>query len=232
MTNSSDSEESASLEATVDPRGCSIETWIVMEYCDKGTLSEAIKNRVFFQDSTSLRVNMKWAILTCREIATGFEYLHDNCTIHGDLKPHNILFSTSANDSRQFTAKVTDFGVSRQVVGSHVYTGTVGTMQYMSPEQLEFGRLSEKADIYSFGLIMWQIVSGRSPFKNVTMADIYRRVVVERWRPEFSEDVAEDYVSLAQRCWSHVPSNRPPFQQIRETLEQMEITITSSHNLF
>eukprot|EP00210_Caulerpa_lentillifera_P007774 g7418.t1 len=203
-------------------RGCSIETWIVMEYCDKGTLSDAIKHGVFFQDPVALKVNMNWAILTCREIATGFEYLHDNCTIHGDLKPHNILLATSSNDSRQFTAKVTDFGVSRQVVGSHIYTGTVGTMQYTSPEQLEFGKLSEKADIYAFGLIMWQIVSGRSPFKNLGMADVYRKVVVERWRPEFGEGIEERYVALARECWSHVPSNRPSFQEIRVKLEEME----------
>lgn len=82
------------------------ETWMVMEFCDKGTLRDLLRNQFFFKDNDTKEVNMQHAIYTCQDIARGFQYLHEQNMLHGDLKPHNILLQTSGQDSRGFIAKV------------------------------------------------------------------------------------------------------------------------------
>lgn len=84
-----------------------MEAWLVMEFCDKGTLRDLIRNGFFFVDIVEKEINMGCVIGTCQDIARGFQYLHEQCMIHGDLKPHNILLQTSSQDARGFIAKVT-----------------------------------------------------------------------------------------------------------------------------
>ncbi|CAD7702185.1 unnamed protein product [Ostreobium quekettii] len=149
----SETYESA-MQAIKSSRKASKETWMVMEYCDLGILSNAIKAGWFYTDDNRTQLNMEWVVRTAQDIARGCQYLHENRTVHGDLKPHNILLATSAYDNRRWGAKLADFGVSRRMGAvSHIYTSTVGTMAYLSPEILRDGKLSEGADIYAYGMI-------------------------------------------------------------------------------
>lgn len=114
--------------------------------------------------------------------------------------------------------QLADFGVSRKLQGSQMYTGTVGTMTYMPPELLGQGKISNKTDVYAFGLIMWQLTTCDTPFVHVTPAEVWRKVVIENYRPEFPEDIPEDYKKLAFACWDPEPKNRPSFDDVQNQL--------------
>ncbi|GMH35684.1 hypothetical protein BSKO_03552 [Bryopsis sp. KO-2023] len=194
------------------------ETWMVMEFCDQGTLRDLLKNDFFFEDERKKSLKMEWVLYTCQDIARGFQYLHEQNLIHGDLKPHNIFLSTNGQDSRRFIAKIGDFGVSRKMQTSQVYTATLGTMAYMPPELLGQSKLTDKADVYAYGIIMWQLTTGDSPFAFANAADVWRKVVIENFRPAFPNYVPDDYRNLASRCWDTNPHNRPIFDEVMSEL--------------
>lgn len=99
-----------------------------------------------------------------------------------------------------------------------MYTGTVGTMTYMPPELLGSSKISSKTDVYAFGLIMWELTTGEAPFGMVTVADIWRKVVIEHYRPSFASNVPPGYVNLATMCWDNDPKLRPTFDQVQNEL--------------
>eukprot|EP00803_Ostreobium_quekettii_P004987 evm.model.scf_463.4 EVM.evm.TU.scf_463.4 scf_463:59026-71386(-) len=207
------------MQAIKHSRKATKETWMVMEYCDLGILSNAIKAGWFYRDDGRRELNMECVVRTAQDIARGCEYLHENRTVHGDLKPHNILLATSAFDNRRWCAKLADFGVSRRMGAvSHIYTSTVGTMAYLSPEILRDGKLSEGADVYAYGMIMWQLVCGESVFKQKSAADVWRLIAVEKWRPTFPRSINARYQHLARRCWAEEVQDRPSFQQVQREL--------------
>ena len=80
-------------------------TWIVMEFCDRGSLDQAIKNKVFFQDGHNLQPRIRFMLLTALDIASAMTYLHKQNIVHGDLKSQNVLLTRSEVDERGFTCK-------------------------------------------------------------------------------------------------------------------------------
>lgn len=121
--------------------------------------------------------------------------------------------------------QIADFGVSRKIQGSQMYTGTVGTMTYMPPELLGQSKISNKTDVYAFGLIMWELTTGEAPFGMVTVADIWRKVVIEHYRPPFASNVPPSYVSLATRCWDNDAKLRPSFDEVQSELSMLIATV-------
>ena len=140
-----------------------LETWIVLEYCDRGSLARAIHEGIFqfAHEGGTPRINLVHAVLTALDIAYAMMYLHNVRIIHGDLKAANILLKNDAADPRGFVCKVGDFGLSRFLADeSHIETFTCGTITHMPPELLKGGVLTPAADVYSFAILMWELLTG------------------------------------------------------------------------
>ncbi|CAD7696196.1 unnamed protein product [Ostreobium quekettii] len=200
------------------------ETWLVQELCDRGTLMEGLSSGLFrkFRESAGA-VYLEHVILACLDIARAMEYLHSNHIVHGDLKSGNVLLQSSASDPRGYVVKVADFGLSRQMVAdkAHLTTSFYGTVTHMPPEVLMQGHLSLATDIYSFGMIMWEIMAGEPPFRNLVQMEVMRKVVLERQRPEFPSWTPSEYRRLTERCWCDDHNKRIPFTNICECLSAM-----------
>ncbi len=105
-----------------------------------------------FHHHQCLQVNLYKSL---QDIAVGMDYLHSVGVLHGDLKGANVLLQSTATDSRGFTCKLADFGLScvLDLDMTHVSTHTYGTISYMPPEVLTHGRMTRAADTYSFGML-------------------------------------------------------------------------------
>jgi len=138
--------------------------FLSMEYVEGGTLGQWI-----YDDSSPLRFDEMLRIL--RDVAAGVGCAHAQGIVHRDLKPDNILLS---GDGR---AKVADFGLARQMAAGHTIThsaDTVGTPYYMAPEQFQHHRVDGRADIYSLGIIAYEMVTKTRPF----MSEVYQQIAL------------------------------------------------------
>lgn len=134
--------------------------YIVMEYVAGDTLKNRIQKAGHLSAAESLRV--------AREIASALEHAHQNNLVHCDIKPHNILMTP---DGR---VKVADFGIARAVTASTMtYSGNVvGSVHYFSPEQAKGSMITPKSDIYSLGVVLYEMLTGRLPFTGETSVGI------------------------------------------------------------
>ncbi|WP_219837724.1 Stk1 family PASTA domain-containing Ser/Thr kinase [Paenibacillus sp. R14(2021)] len=126
--------------------------YIVMEYIEGNNLNEIIKERAPLQAEEAIRVAI--------QICDALEHAHHNQIIHRDIKPHNILIGKNGR------VKVTDFGIARAVTSSTItQTGSmVGSVHYFSPEHAKGSATGEKSDLYSLGIVLYQMVTGKLPF--------------------------------------------------------------------
>ena len=155
---------------TVEPGDDEYVAYIVMEYVDGPSLRQLIT-------ATPLRRNL--ALNIALDICRGLIAAHGQNIIHRDIKPQNILLTSDA------TAKISDFGVARILEASTDYAGTItGTRRYMAPEQYE-GSYDYRVDLYSTGLILYEMFMGKFPFRGKTQAEIQVR--------KQSEEIEIDY---------------------------------------
>ena len=134
--------------------------YIVMELVKGKTLKEIIK-----KDGT---LSWKWAVNIAIQIASALEVAHKNGIIHRDIKPHNIIITEDG------VAKVTDFGIAKAVSNSTMtaFGTTIGSVHYFSPEQAKGGITDAKSDLYSLGVVMYEMLTGKVPFDADTPASI------------------------------------------------------------
>ena len=124
--------------------------YIVMEYVDGYTLKDIIKTKAPFTNEEVLGISI--------QIANALEVAHSNNIVHRDIKPQNILVTKEGG------IKVTDFGIARATTSNTITTDTMGSVHYFSPEQARGGYVDFKSDIYSLGIIMFEMVTGKLPF--------------------------------------------------------------------
>ena len=168
---------------TVEPGDDEYVAYIVMEYVDGPSLRELIT-------ATPLRRNL--AVNIGLDICRGLIAAHEQNIIHRDIKPQNILLTSDE------IAKISDFGVARILEASTDYAGTItGTRRYMAPEQYE-GSYDYRADLYSTGLILYEMFMGRFPFRGKTQAEIQVRKQSED--VEFDYKLPEDMREILQRA--------------------------------
>ena len=124
--------------------------YIVMEYVDGYTLKDVIKTKAPFENDEVLGISI--------QIANALEIAHQNNIVHRDIKPQNILVTKEGG------VKVTDFGIARATTSNTITTDTMGSVHYFSPEQARGGYVDFKSDIYSLGIIMFEMTTGSLPF--------------------------------------------------------------------
>ncbi|KXZ49000.1 hypothetical protein GPECTOR_24g290 [Gonium pectorale] len=165
-------------------------------------------------------VDMRAVYLVLLDVALALLHLHANYLVHRDLKPANLLLCSAPRDPRGFTVKLADLGFVmrlREAAEDGTRYGIAdqacGTVTHMAPELLRAGahgaRVTADADVYSFGILMWELLAGGSrPFPHLPPEQISRMVVAGA-RPVFSEGVPLAYRSLAAACWAADPRVRP-----------------------
>ena len=127
--------------------------FIVMELIDGKVLSEVIKEKG--------RIEYKEAISIIRQVASALSLAHKNQIIHRDIKPHNILITSTG------VAKLADFGIAKAVSAATIVGGNnkiMGSVHYFSPEQARGAYVDERSDIYSLGIVLYEMLTGKVPF--------------------------------------------------------------------
>lgn len=123
------------------------------------------------------------------DIARGMLHIHSRQIVHGDLKAHNILIATVNG----VTAKVADFGLSIKMDKGQTHVSGVhaGTLTHMAPEILMSGRISKAADVYAFGILMYETLTGQKAFKGTPMHMLAANVCNKKIRPQFPPGAPE-----------------------------------------
>lgn len=132
--------------------------FIVMEYVEGITLKTYIEKKG--------QLNYKEAISIAIQVARGIEAAHNNQIVHRDIKPQNIMISHEGK------VKVTDFGIARAATSNTIHSDVMGSVHYTSPEQARNGFVDGKSDIYSLGIVMYEMVTGRVPYDGDTTVSI------------------------------------------------------------
>ncbi|GKY91930.1 hypothetical protein MPSEU_000164600 [Mayamaea pseudoterrestris] len=188
---------------------------LVLEYCDAGDLASAMEKTVppnfFFHVATS--------------ITKGLVYLHHRGVIHRDIKPHNILLHGDLA-SGHYQVKVTDFGVAADLHNLDDRSPETGTYRFMSPEVIRHEPYTETSDVYSFGIIMWQLLTREEPFANLGQIEAAAVVAMEFARPIFPTDTPPLVKNLIERCWVEDPANRPSFSEILLELNSLKFDLS------
>eukprot|EP00210_Caulerpa_lentillifera_P006113 g5840.t1 len=196
-------------------------TWIIMEYCEMGSLDQAIREKRFFKSDSSTEPNFVSMVLSALDIAEAMKYLHEQCIIHGDLKSQNVLLKKSSHDERGFYCKVGDFGLSRIIANkTHIDTFTCGTVSHSAPELFRRGLLTPAADVYSFGILLWELVSGTKPFNGAPHNGIVM-AVTGGCRPIMPSYCPIALSRLINDCWQDSYRDRPTFNSITTRLHDM-----------
>lgn len=148
---------------------CGDVLWVVLEYCAGGDLSSFLKDPK--SPRKQRRLSEKWACKYMQQIAFGLQYLRSKNIVHRDLKPHNLLLT---KDRR--TVKIADFGFAR-VMGSEALEATLcGSPLYMAPEVIAGEQYNSKADLWSVGVILYEMLCGERPFKGRELGVLRDRV--------------------------------------------------------
>ena len=195
----------------------------VMELCDY-----SLADYLHRHDKESFPVDFAFIRNLALDVCTGLTFIHIHKIIHRDLKPANILLCYDKSDQR-FVAKICDFGVSLTNDCSHtVDDKPCGTIPYMAPEQLQSGpKVSTKTDVYSLGIVLWEVLERDVPWKGETREAIRDAVVNHGKTPTFSEKSyrfpqSQSLVALIVRCLSSERVNRPSPNEVYVWLKSIE----------
>ena len=184
---------------------------LVLEYCNAGDLATALERPTppnFF-------------FLVASSISKGMTYLHSRGIIHRDIKPANVLLDGSVS-SGLFSVKVTDFGVATESGATDNKTAETGTYRWMSPEVIRHEPYTQTADVYSYAVVLWQLVSREVPFSDKSQIEAAAGVGMEDLRPPFPSGTPPCVQEVIERCWDSEAKKRPLFDKITETLVDIE----------
>ncbi len=185
--------------------------------------SKSLRFRLMDEDDDIVRTYMRKIMI---EMADALAYVHDMGLVHRDIKPENVLVN-SAGDT-----KLIDFALaSRYDLISRMFVRgrrVQGTRSYMSPEQIRNKPLDNRADIYSFGAMLFEMVVGHPPFTGSSEAEILRRHLTDFIRPikRFKENVSPAFDGLVQAMLAKSPSGRPStMHEVADTLKSVSIFV-------
>ncbi|XP_051931594.1 mitogen-activated protein kinase kinase kinase 12-like isoform X2 [Hippocampus zosterae] len=187
---------------------------ILMEYCAQGQLYEVL--RAGRKITPSLL--MDWAM----GVAGGMNYLHLHKIIHRDLKSPNILITYDD------AVKISDFGTSKELSDKSTKMSFAGTVAWMAPEVIRNEPVSEKVDIWSFGVVLWEMLTGEVPYKDVDSSAIIWGVGNNSLQLPVPDSCPDSFKLLLRQSWNCKPRNRPSFRQILLHLDIASADILST----
>ncbi|KAH6555203.1 hypothetical protein KP509_1Z274300 [Ceratopteris richardii] len=183
----------------------------------------SLKNVLSKKDRT---IDRRKRLLIAMDAAFGMEYLHSKKIVHFDLKSENLL--VNMRDPHRPICKVGDFGLSKVKHQTLVSGGVRGTLPWIAPELLSGkGLVTEKVDVYSFGIVMWELLTGEEPYANMHCGTIIGGIVHNNLRPTTPSWCDPSWKQLMERCWSANPADRPDFTAVASELR----AIASSMNV-
>ena len=170
--------------------------YIVMEYVPGETLGQMIRRKAPVSQLDKLR----WM----EELCAGVGHAHELSTIHRDIKPSNLIVDRSGR------LKILDFGIARLMGTSSNTTGVVGTPGYMAPEQILDGPVDYRADLFSIGVVFYELLAYTEAFPGETIAAITHRIVTAEPAPlaTVASDVQPEVIEIVERLLRKVPSDR------------------------
>ncbi|KAM3278247.1 hypothetical protein ACQJBY_045856 [Aegilops geniculata] len=185
---------------------------IVTEFLPRGSLFQLLQKDTGKLDP---RRKLNMAI----DIARGMNYLHNSIPtiVHRDLKSSNLLVD------KNWTVKVADFGLSRLKLETFLTTkGGKGTPQWMAPEVLRSEPSNEKSDVYSYGVVLWELVTHKIPWDTLNPMQIIAAVGFMDHRLEIPSNTDPQWASIIESCWDSDPQRRPSFQELLERLQEVQ----------
>ncbi|XP_069057718.1 tyrosine-protein kinase Tec isoform X2 [Pleurodeles waltl] len=184
--------------------------YIVTEFMDHGCLLNYLRQR-HGQFHKDILLNM------CLDVCDGMHYLEENSFIHRDLAARNCLVNESGE------VKVSDFGMARYVIDNQ-YTSSSGAkfpVKWSPPEVFNYSRFSSKSDVWSFGVLMWEVFTeGKMPFENNTNLEVVTRVTHGQrlYRPKLADN---SVYQIMMSCWHEKPEGRPTFGDLLQMIGQV-----------
>ncbi len=174
---------------------------IITEFVRKGNLKEILLNK-----GVKLAWNQRLHLL--KSTALGVNYLHSlvPCIIHRDLKPSNLLVDENWN------VKIADFGFAR-IKEENATMTRCGTPCWTAPEVIRGEKYTEKADVYSFGIIMWEALTRKQPFAGRNFMGVSLDILEGR-RPQIPPDSPDAFKKMIERCWHAKPDKRPSMEEL------------------
>lgn len=192
--------------------------YIVMELVEGITLKKYIEKKA--------RLSVKEAITIAIQICLGIEAAHNNHIIHRDIKPQNVIIS------KEGKVKVTDFGIAKAATSNTITSNVMGSVHYTSPEQARGGFSDEKSDVYSLGITLFEMLTGRVPFNGDTTVAIAIKQIQEEM-PSPREYVSEIPLSVEQivlKCTQKSPDKR--YQNMGELIDDLRHSFTNPDDDF
>ncbi len=173
--------------------------YIVMEYIEGFTLKDLICSKAPFTDEETVGIAV--------QIALGLRHAHKHNIVHRDIKPENILITNTGGEG---TVKVTDFGIAQATNSSTSPTDNMGSVHYFSPEQAKGEKADIRSDIYSLGIVMYEMVTGKQPFDGdsaVALAMKHLKSPLPNIK-EINPNVSDNLIAVIKKCTSKEPRNR------------------------
>ncbi|KAM0982462.1 hypothetical protein ACFX2I_015350 [Malus domestica] len=180
---------------------------IITEYLAGGSL------RKYLHQQEPHSVPLSLVIKLALNIARGMQYLHSQSILHRDLKSENLLLG------EDMSVKVADFGISCLESQCGSAKGFTGTYRWMAPEMIKEKHHTKKVDVYSFGIVLWELLTALTPFDNMTPEQAAFAVSQKNARPPLPSTCPVPFSRLISRCWSSHPDKRPHFDEIVHILE-------------
>src|SRR6266540_5103137 len=184
---------------------------IIMKYYELGSLKDYMAKNFY-----NVKWNDKLNILS--HIIEGLGHIHNQKIIHRDFHSGNILYDN------EFGVVISDLGISKSSIESANDDDKIyGTIPYMAPEILQRKEYTTASDIYSFGMIMWELMTGRMPFWDKIFRDKIQDVeliikICDGLRPPIVVNAPENYIELMQKCWHSDPNKRPTSAEITKRI--------------
>lgn len=182
--------------------------FIVFEYMPGGSVYDFVRR-------VGSPLPVVTILRTALEVARGMDYLHKRKIVHRDLKAANLLLDDTG------VVKIADFGVARVLDGAGVMTAETGTYRWMAPEVIEHAPYGAKADVFSFGIVLWELLTGKVPYSELTPLQAAVGVVQKGLRPPLPPNCPPPLADMIRLCWQKSPDVRPTFESLKVKLEEL-----------